>query len=871
MLKEHVELIEVDTAGTTGSVDTVIVNSEHVHKDIVVDISRSIIEFDLKEAIVDGPQGSGRTSLVAEIEQVLINYNYNCLMIDLSSARSQYLMTELQHFIQLQNLTNKKAVFFDNCIRENVQTLMDQVGDEKSILDSMRIAGIVIVYIPDADISEDLKDVKNFDIPPISVSQAEQLLENSFNFHSVQRQVILDAFKTCPQYPLHLMLVATLYLSSKYSQLELINTLPQSTESNQFLDEIFCAIFKARDNADELYVLAGVQLFHNIDGASPRDLFQTLQSHRYSEDQLIGFLNDLISCRLLPKHSNGKYFLCSKQLINLSSFEQFADISRKVLLSFLRLNLYAVIRIVNELNDEEMALELWKIKKPLFLKVLTYDFEITTEFAPIVNLRFDAMMQLRKLWQCQFITFIEALNVYERFMHWSMRKGISQLTRPQLESLRVILTHYISLFFYFRKAVDFLDDVLGPIFGYVDKVIGRLGTPTDELYCELLSYIIEIKIHHGETEEAHKNLKQVLAIQEKLPSWVSDGLVEKIKIRLDQLETLRPSLHESGDTLDCTASSPIYSKMMNAKIRIGAGDKAYIKHDFAGANRNYSFAMISLEQNNGNQDRMWLEARKDVQCRIGKIKLQSPRWVEKCLEDFKKCQEFYTQLEIGRVNTEYNVYIATAFLLMGENSRAMPEVLNFWKTGNKSMFIAVTDVDAQRSISRNLKERLTGPEINHLDNYMYEGKVNFLYLKSTNYHWVKMQLTDEIIDVHPNANEREIRASTLQFPNHGNTNSNKRLVVAFLASERGPRGHLRVNSETTVFSDISHIDRGLSEVRSDFITDDVMRGAIDHSDSIVKSVYRTAFSVVTGVAMFSTHGLVQELYLQAGFPISGTT
>lgn len=283
--------------------------------------------------------------------------------------------------------------------------------------------------------------------------------------------------------------------------------------------------------------------------------------------------------------------------------------------------------------------------------------------------------------------------------------------------------------------------------------------------------------------------------------------VELNKIRLAQLDILLkgeigPSGSGDSDSqLAATPGSLGIAKIISAKKRMSQGDKFYMENDFVSCHFEYTMALLRLEDPSSVENYI-LETevnqlRKQVLSRLGQLCLQSveKKELNKSLEYFHQC------LQLNKTGSGHkdHVFIAVTQLLVGDKDGALHTIQKYMRLSQrpKPMFIAVTDLDAQQIISRNLQERLEGHELTFIDNHVYQGKVNFLHLTSVNYQWVKSQANDEMIEINRDLiPESTIRANVLQFPVQ-RAHTNKCLVVVFSEGQMPRNRHISDGTNIT--------------------------------------------------------------------------
>ena len=845
--------------------------ASHIHTNLVDEIVADILSYQIKEIVITGPKGSGKTALIRDVQQRLqLKHTYECLHLDLEAKRFSSVLGELEYFVGRKTFTDKKAIFLDNCDSGSLQRLMD--GLDGSIYQIAKEKGIVISFtLIDVNASDELPEAKTYDMPSCSNDQIEEILTSNFDFSGGKYESLKASIqKYDHQYPLHVILMGSLFISVKESHFEFLKKLPSSNDNKDFVTQTLQAIVDVRNSIDEMHVIAAVAMYHDVGGAYGANLILLLNKLQYDNILISQCLDNLVECKLLNL-INEKYFLYANFLKPLMTIDQFSDsIWEKLQAQFCLEHLRYCDIVIIGLEDKNLSKQ-WNNVKKFVIKALTLPIQATDKaYSVIFFRRCSIVSKLKSLWQVRFLTFIECVDIYEA-VTTMIENGVSYGENPKVLSMkRTILIQYVSLFFYFQQVTE-NKDLLSIIFSNIDKVNQSLNNPSDELYLELVNLIIEYRIQEGLLEDAMKNLKVLIKEQQDMD--ISKDSVALSKIRLAQLRILK---HEAldfeneemlGDNYSCTPLGR--PQLISTKIRMSRGDFYYMQNDFVTTGWNYEMALYGLDDL--NSDNLFMQAeysklRQNIHCRLGKLGLQSNERNElsKSLQHFGKCQEFYQSVEVG-VSSKYHkyfVYSAVTHMLMGDNSKALYEILDYMKyTPHMPMFIAVTDLDAQQIISKNLQERLEANELQFIDNHVYQGKVNFLHLIKTNYVWVKNQANDEIIEINMDIPEKEVRANVLQFPNQM-SQSNKCLVVVFLESQ-----HQRHFSDKTNVSEQTNIS--LSSFNSDIIdpesdlevdnnsSHNIQRG--QSRRSIVDSVYRHSLNIALDVVDRAKTGFIESL------------
>ncbi|KAL5250814.1 hypothetical protein ACHWQZ_G016528 [Mnemiopsis leidyi] len=844
-------------------------SSTHIHASLVDKVVADILSHETKEIIVTGPKGSGKTSLIRDIQHRLhLNHTYECLHLDLEAKRFSSVLGELDYFVGRKTFTDKKAIFLDNCDNCSLSRLMD--GSDCSIYQEAKEKGLVICFtLLDVNLNEWLPNAKLFSMPTCSNENVEEILSSSFHFAGGKLDSLNATIQNYPRYPLHVTLMGSLFISVKEAHFEFLKNLPPLENDKDFVEQILKAIVDVRNSFDEMHVIASVAMYHDVGGACNFNVTFLLSKLKFDNELIDQCLDSLVECKLLTA-SNDKYFLYANYLRPFMKISQFENIWKKLLSHFCLEYLRYCEIIIDSLNEDKNVYKQWSNFKKYIIKALTHDLSATDkDFPSIFFCRCRVVSKLKLLWQARLLTFIECVDIYETVTAM-IDKGRSSGQSEKIVSYeREILIQYASLFFYFQKVTQ-NKSLLSIIFSNIHKVNQSLSNPSDELSCELVNLIIEYKIQDGMLEEAMKYLVALIKMQQDLD--ISKDSVALSKIRLAQIRILKNEdldfVNEEmlGDNFSTTPL--LRPQLISTKMRMSRGDLYYMQNDFVTTGWNYEMALYGLDDL--NPDNLYLQGeysklKQNIHCRLGKLGLQSNDRDElsKSLQHFTNCQQFYQSIEEGSKYHKYFVYSAVTHMLMGDNSKALYEILDYMKyTPHKPMFIAVTDLDAQQIISRNLQERLEGNELQFIDNHVYQGKVNFLHLIKTNYEWVKNQANDEIIEINVDKPEKTIRANVLQFPNQM-CQSNKCLVVVFLESQ-----HQRIYSDRTNVSEQSHIS--LSSFRSEIVDpgseEDINEDSSDRARSsqiqprsIVDAVFHNSLNIAKDVVDRAKHGFIESL------------
>ena len=838
-----------------------------IHASLVDKVVADILTHKIKEIIITGPKGSGKTSLIKDIQYRLhTNHTYECLHLDLEAKRFSSVLGELDYFVGRKTFTDSKAIFLDNCDDYSLSRLMD--GSDCSIYQEAKQKGLVICFtLLDVNINEFLPNAKRFSMPTCSNDQIEEILSSSFHFTGGKFDSLQTTIQKYPCYPLHVTLMGSLFISSKEAHFEFLKNLPPVENDRDFVEQILKAIVDVRNSSDEMHVIASVAMYHDVGGACNFNVTFLLSKLKFDNELVAQCLESLVECKLLSA-TDEKYFLYANFLSPLMTIPQFHCIWKKLLAHFCLEYLRYCEIIIDSLNEDKNVNKQWSNFKKYIIKALTYDLPaIDKDFPSIFYLRCRVVSKLKLLWQARFLSFIECVDIYETITAMIEKGKSSGQSHKILSYEREILIQYVSLFFYFQKVTE-NKGLLSFIFSNIDKVNQSLSNPSDELYCELVNLIIEYKIQDGMLEDAMKYLIVLIKMQQELD--ISKDSVALSKIRLAQLKILK---HENLDFEneemlgDNFSTTPLLRpQLISTKIRMSRGDLYYMQNDFVTTGWNYEMALYGLDDL--NPDNLYLQGeysklKQNIHCRLGKLGLQSNERDElsKSLQHFRDCQQFYQSIEDGSKYHKFFVYSAVTHMLMGDNSKALYEILDYMKyTPHKPMFIAVTDLDAQQIISRNLQERLEGNELQFIDNHVYQGKVNFLHLIKTNYEWVKNQANDEIIEINVDKPEKTVRANVLQFPNQM-SQSNKCLVVVFLESQ-----HQRNFSDRTNVSEQTNIS--LSSFRSEIIDPESEEDTYEDSSrrssqlqprSIVDAVYHHSLNIARDVVDRAKSGFIESL------------
>ena len=851
---------------------SIVSQTSHIHANLVNEIVADILSHQIKEIAITGPKGSGKTALIRDIKHRLnLNHNYECLHLDLEAKRFSSILGELDFFVGRKTFTDKKAIFLDSCDRISLLRLKD--GSDCSIHHEVKLKGILIFFtLIDFNAVDLLPDAKMYEMPSCANDQIEEILTSNFDFKEGKYESLKSSIQKYPHYPLHVILMGSLFISVKESHFEFLKKLPTLDDEKDFVTQTLKAIVDVRNNFDEMHVIASVAMYHDVGGAYESYITFILTKLNYDTELISQCLDNLVECKLLVL-TDDRYFLYANFLKPLMTIDKFRDsIWDKLLAHFCVEYLRYCEIIIESLNEDKNLSRQWSNVKRFVIKALTHHIPVTDEaFSSICMLRCSVVSKLKLLWQVRFLTFIECVDIYETVtIMMEEFNSSSGESHKLLLWERTILIHYISLFFYFQKVTE-NKELLSMIFPKIYRVNQSLSNPSDELHCELLNLIIEYRIQEGMLEDAMNILLQLIKMQQKMD--ISRDNVALSKIRLAQLKILKHQDFSSldfeseemlGDTFSCTPLAR--PQLISTKMRMSRGDLYYMKNDFVTTGWNYEMALYGLDDLNFENLLLQGENSKlkqNIHCMLGKLGLQSSERTElaKSLQHFGKCQEFFQSTEAGSKYHKYFVYSAVTHMLMGDNSKALYEILDYMKyTPHKPMFIAVTDLDAQQVISRNLQERLEGNELQFIDNHVYQGKVNFLHLIRTNYEWVKNQANDEIIEIDLDVPEKVVRANVLQFPNQM-SQSNKCLVVVFLESQ-----HQRHYSDRTNVSEQTHIS--LSSFRSEIVDPesdlDVDYDSPHNSQSrqprsIVDSVYHHSLNIARDVADRAKTGFIESL------------
>ena len=821
----------------------------HVHFDVAEKMLEDITSGNTdSDFVLNGGKGAGKSSLVSLMMDVLESKSYQCLLLDLSKMRFSNIVRELETFILLKTQNARKCVFFDSCSSSGFRRLND--GSDSCIYSELKVAMIQIFIVVSDDVKDfSLSNPKMYGLPPCNDSQVKKILKSNFNFDDQQTEFLFSSVANVPHFPLPILLVGTLYTSVKESRIELLLQLSSSCGGEVFIDAILQTILEFRSNIDELKVLAAVALFSDLCGAHLSSLQSLLGKQKLDDTQIRSYIDILLNCKLIVLKDD-KYWIQGNILEPLLKISNFVNVWNDVVVLFTKDYLMYLQLIIESILKDTKSILHWKNAKNYIIKSLTCKLTSSgsSGFESLIKQRTRLTSQIKVLWQSGFLSFTESVDIYETVIDCIGDMSPETANSQAILMLeRTILIHYLSLFFYFVKVSE-NREILSLLFTKVDSVNKKLSNPTDEQFCELVSLIIEYKINGGMLQEAMRSLKVLISVQKSID--ISKDSVALTKIRLAQLKILQ---HEDLDfdtdeILGGSFSSTPLNKpqFINTKIRMSRGDFYYMKSDFVSTGWNYSMALYGIEdmatETSPFLQSEYLRLAKEIKSRLGKLALLSDDCAElsKSLQNFQRCQEIHGQLENGKKYHKYFVYCSVAHLLKGENSKALYELLDYIKYHpNRSMFIAVTNLDAQLIISKNLQERLEGNELNFIDNHVYQGRVNFLHLTKSNYDWVKNQASDELIEIDMNIPDKTFRANVLQFPNQ-RSQTNKCLVVVFMETVRN-----RTCSGRTSVSEVTDIS--LSSFRSEIIepNDDELDGAHPESTtvrprSIVDAVFQNS-------------------------------
>ena len=827
-----------------------LISSDFVHTDLSRKILSKILSGVTSDIVITGPKGSGKSSLIMDLLQLLQNLKekkFECLDLDLDIKRFSSILGKLESFVGEKFISDNKVIILDSCTQAMLTRLND--GSESSIYKEMKLKKITLIFVSnDSEFSLNLSNAVEFIMPSCSKDQIDILLHSNFNFIQEKHQILLSSIQNYPPYPLHLILVGSLFISLKESQFELMKLLPPF-DDNSFVENTIKIIIDIRNNIDELHIIASVMIFHDVGGAYINHFKQLFSNFKFSSGLIDQSIENLVNCKILVVYKD-RYYLRASFVKPVMQIEKFKNVWIKLLVHFcLKYLKYAEI-IIQSLNDDKKLTKEWSNVKHYVIKALTCYIQSNDDSHQVIlGLRCRVTSKLKSLWQARFLNFAECVDIYE-----SITLSIQETSEKSNELLvweRTILIHYISLFFYFQKVPE-SKEILSSIFMNADNVIKKLPIPRDELYCEFISLIIEYKIQEGKLKDADRDLMTLIEVQQTIDTPKDNVTLNKI--RLAQLKILQ---HEKldfekegilGENFSCTPLSR--PQLINTKIRMSRGDFYYMKNDFVATGWNYEMALYGIDDIEPDNVFMIGELNKvkqNIHCRIGMLGLQSGDSSEysKSLIHFQKCQEYYGIIENDSKYHKYLIYTAVTHILMGNTSKALYDVLDYIKyTPHKPMFIAVTDLIVQQIISKNLQERMEGNELQFIDNHVYQGKVNFLHLTRVNYEWVKSQANDELIEIDISIPEKHVRANVLQFPDQS-SQSNKCLVVVFLESQ-----HQRIYSDRTNISE--QTDASFSSFNTDIIDQEINNEYIskDHpvenqthqSSNIIDSVYYHSLS-----------------------------
>lgn len=857
-----VDLIKTDGSSETDCFQEKESEAGNVHTQLLDVIIADISDNGVNEILLCGPKGSGKSSLLNDIKSELhSSHNFECLSLALDRRRFPFILGKLNYFLEKKTFVEKRVVLLDSCDHSSLLRLK-----ECSIYSEMKSKGIVIIVATkdNDDAATILTQAKNYKMPTCSRVQIEHILKSNFDFSGSKYEALKTSVENYPRYPLHVILMGSLFVSVKESQIEFMKRLPSVDHENDFVNQTLKAIIDTRRSSDELYVMAAVAMYHDLGGAHLPSIIFLLHKLKYDENLITQCLNNMIDCKLLTV-SDEKYFLYANFLSPLMTIEQFSNnVWKEVLSQFCLEYLKYCEIIIDNLSMDKNVTKDWNGVKIYIIKALTHDIPINDSLSALIWIRCRIVAKLKPLWQSRLLTFIECVDIYE-----SVTIMIEQFNctlpkeMPQLLSLeRTIWIQYLSLFFYFQKVTE-SKGIFPTIFSNINRLNKSLTNPHDELYFEFVHLIIEYKIQEGNLEDATKDLIELNQMEQKLD--ISKDSVALNKIRLAQLKILSnkdlDTVDLSSENFSCTPLA--MPQLITTKLRMSKGDLYYMQNDFVTTAWNYNMALYGLDDldNSGNilLKGEYSKLKQEINCRLGKLGLHSSEKSElnQSLHHFNQCQKFHENVE-GSKHHKYIVYAAVTLMLMGENSKALYYILDYIKYfPNRPFFIAVTDLDAQQTISKNLQERLKGNELQFIDNHVYQGKVNFLYLIKANYDWVKNQANDEIIEIDVEIPERIVRANVLQFPSTI-SQSNKCLVVVFLESM-----HQRHYSDRTDAS--IRTDASMSSFRSGII-DDLENVDLDDRDdidspphSIVDSVYQQSLNIARDVIDRAKTGFIQSL------------
>ena len=824
-----------------------LISSDFVHTDMLSKILLNILDKENSDILIIGPQGSGKSSLIMDILENLKENKCECLLVDLEIKRFSSVLGKLESCVAEKNASDNKVIFLDSCTQRMLLRLKD--GFTSSIYEELKLKHITMVFISDdPNFSSLISNPVEYTMPSCSKDQIGKILQSNFNFSEDNHKMILLSIQDYPQYPLNLILVGSLFISLNESHFELMKLLP-SFNDQHFVKKTVQIILDIRSNIDEMHIIASVMIFHDVGGAYI-DHLKLFNPERFSSGLIDQCIENLIHCKLLIVYKD-RYYLRNNFVKPIMEIDTFRNkVWLKLLIHFCFQYLKYAEIIIQSLNDDQNLTKEWGNVKCFVIKALTCNIPSNDASYPLIlERRCIVTSKLKSLWRARFLNFAECVDIYETIT--GMIRQISEPSNTLLIWERSILIHYISLFFFFQKVAE-NKEILSSIFINVSNVFKKLPSPKDELYCEFTSLIIEYKIQEGKLDDAVRNLKTLIEVQKTIDT--SKDNVTLNKIRLAQLKILQ---HEKldfekeeilGDSFSCTPLGK--PQLISTKIRMSRGDFYYMKNDFVSTGWNYEMALYGIddvEQENVIMAGELSKVKQNIHCRIGQLGLQSgdDSELSKSLIHFQKCQEFYGSMENGSKFHKYFIYSAVTHILMGNTSKALYNILDCIKyTPLKSMFIAVTDLNVQQIISKNLQERMEGNELQFIDNHVYQGKVNFLHLTRTNYEWVKSQANDEIIEIDVTIPEKHVRANVLQFPNQS-SQSNKCLVVVFLESQHQRNYSDRTNISEQTNASFSSFNTDIidHESDSDYTSPHSIEKHLEQpSHSIIDSVYHHSLS-----------------------------
>ena len=862
-LKEYVDSHTTETDSVQPPSD--IVCSETVHSEFCNSILQKILNCSgTRELCLHGPSGSGKTFLLNKLMSMLTSHGYSSHIINFKVKRFSSIVSEIQSITTNKSVIEKYLLILDGCSQSEVNRLKD---GENNMVAELMSKQFDILYVPRNMKTLIVSESNTFSMPKCNEEQLMMIIKARFpKINCKDLEEIIPIHIKHP-YPLHAILTVSLFSIGK-SMILFKKNLPKDENEEVFIMSILTEIFRVQENCDNLYVLVALQVLENINNITTDLIRPLVNDHIKNIETIQKCLYNLIEAGfVLSDQDKDTYCVCSNFSQQLPFITQSSSVWNNVVHKFCSYYLkYTSYLIDIFINENKSSPEIWESHKKVIIRSLTYPINHQynrINFLKVAHLRFVIASRIRPVWQARIISREDAVDIYESVL--SLIKDITILEsedRLLLYSLkRTILIHYISLFFYLNM-INEHSELVENLFIRFDEAIKILSDipgytfVEDDLYYEFLSLIIDFEIYEGNIEVALKNIKILMDNANSIhnPS-ISNFLSTKIKLAQVQLLANQsvPTLtydEESVESSPAGTSSNAY--IYRTQIRISRGDGFYLKKDFISAALNYKFALLGLQDISSKKllvrnERNNLE--QDIRLKIGVLKLQygSERENKLALEEFKKCQQLHGSLESNRKNYKYIVYIWVCHLLLKDSTKALACATDFLKYfTNKKVLIGITSINTQEMISKNIQERLTGPELKHIDNHVYQGKVNFLHLAQDNFNWVKHQITDEIIEVYGTIEQKKLRMDVLNF-SPPQMDSNKCLVVVFLESQ-----HHRTRSNSTNFSgmtpyslssfntDIVATDGGVSPIQQPEATPSVIDSVFSGSVNFAKDVMEKA-------------------------------